>query len=584
MLSRGGAKFNKGRFRNDVDLFSNGNAENSKNVKSSTQDLAPGQLPPELDFFKYAKAASNENTSESVLPAKAVKTKEESESLQGKKRKRSDENKSEQCDLHVGSWILMGEEESLPKHRVTSSGNDVPSPISKFEDLSSKYKIPQRLLQNIENCGYDSPTGIQAHGIPVLLEGRHLIAISPTGTGKTMSYLLPIFSLLQSPASSKSPPENVGKGVRAVIVSPTRELAAQIYNECLKLAEGRKWRIVLYGKATGSTLAQPEVRDKVDIVVTTPLRLVDSLQKSLINLDNVRYLVLDEADRLLEGEFFAQTEEIVQSCGHPSLQKAVFSATLPAGAEAIANEYLDSPVRIVVGLKDSATSSVKQKLTFVGTESGKLLTLRQQLAAGFQPPVLIFVQSQERAQELSEELLYDGRNVDVLHSGRTKKQRSDAAERFQRGECHILVATEVMARGMDFAGVRLVINYDFPQSVQSYIHRIGRTGRAGREGEAVTYFTDADAPYLKMIANVLKASNNPVPEWMLKLPKPSKVKRRALKRKPVARKDVGVVAGRMVGKGDAIRRREMIAASKRRKTGESKPDSEEGKSEKAENL
>ncbi|KAF8744457.1 P-loop containing nucleoside triphosphate hydrolase protein, partial [Rhizoctonia solani] len=570
LLSRGGAKFDKGRFRNDVKLFNAiqaTNGESSKGVRSTTQELAPGQLPPELDFFKYAKAAPNGSASAptSMKPPKP----EESESSPGKKRKRSDEDHTE---------------ESLPKHRVTSSGDGVPSPISEFEDLSSRYKIPQRLLQNIESCGYDSPTGIQAHGIPVLLEGRHLIAISPTGTGKTMSYLLPIFSLLQSPVSSKSPPENSGKGARAVIVSPTRELAAQIYNECLKLADGRKWRIILYGKATGSTLAQPEVRDKVDIVVTTPLRLVDSLQKSLINLDNVRCLVLDEADRLLEGEFFSQTEEIVQSCTHPNLQKAVFSATLPAGAEAIANGYLDSPVRIVVGLKDSATSSVKQKLTFVGTESGKLLTLRQHLAAGFQPPVLIFVQSQERAQELSEELLYDGRNVDVLHSGRTKKQRSDAAERFQRGECHILVATEVMARGMDFAGVRLVINYDFPQSVQSYIHRIGRTGRAGREGEAVTYFTNVDAPYLKMIANVLKASNNPVPEWMLKLPKPSKMKRRALKRKPVARKDVGVVAGRAVGKGEAIRRREMIAASKRRKMGENRPDSEERNSDEAGNL
>ncbi|CAE6423999.1 unnamed protein product [Rhizoctonia solani] len=565
LLSRGGAKFDKGRFRNDVKLFGAGDAESSKSVKSSTQDLSSGQLPPELDFFKYAKAVPSGSASEAAAPVKPTKPREEAEPTQGKKRKRSDEER----------------EKSLLKHRVTSSGDNVPSPIVEFEDVSSRYKVPQRLLQNIESCGYDSPTGIQAHGIPVLLEGRHLIAISPTGTGKTMSYLLPIFSLLQSPLSSKSPPENAGKGVRAVIVSPTRELAAQIYNECLKLAEGRKWRIVLYGKATGSTLSQPEVRDKVDIVVTTPLRLVDSLQKSMINLDNIRCLVLDEADRLLEGEFFSQTEEIVHSCTHPNIQKAVFSATLPAGAEAIANSYLDSPIRIVV---DSATLSVKQKLTFVGTESGKLLTLRQQLAGGFQPPVLIFVQSQERAQELSEELLYDGRNVDVLHSGRTKKQRTDAAERFQRGECHILVATEVMARGMDFAGVRLVINYDFPQSVQSYIHRIGRTGRAGREGEAVTYFTNLDAPYLKMIANVLKASNNPVPEWMLKLPKPSKMKRRALKRKPVVRKDVGVVAGRAIGKSDAIRRRDMIAASKRRKMDGDKPGQDEKMLDDAENL
>ncbi|KAF8758461.1 P-loop containing nucleoside triphosphate hydrolase protein [Rhizoctonia solani] len=536
LLSRGGAKFDKGRFRNDAT-----NGESSKGVRSTTQELAPGQLPPELDFFKYAKAAPNGPASAptSMKPPKS----EESESSPGKKHPNTSR-------------------ESLPKHRVTSSGDGVPSPISEFEDLSSRYKIPQRLLQNIENCGYDSPTGIQAHGIPVLLETPHCYISNRYRKDNVIStpYIQP------SPITSiiETPPENAGKGARAVIVSPTRELAAQIYNECLKLADGRKWRIILYGKATGSTLAQPEVRDKVDIVVTTPLRLVDSLQKSLINLDNVRCLVLDEADRLLEGEFFSQTEEIVQSCTHPNLQKAVFSATLPAGAEAIANGYLDSPVRIVVGLKDSATSSVKQKLTFVGTESGKLLTLRQHLAAG-------------------EELLYDGRNVDVLHSGRTKKQRSDAAERFQRGECHILVATEVMARD-GFAGVRLVINYDFPQSVQSYIHRIGRTGRAGREGEAVTYFTNVDAPYLKMIANVLKASNNPVPEWMLKLPKPSKMKRRALKRKPVARKDVGVVAGRAVGKGEAIRRREMIAASKRRKMGENRPDSEERNSDEAGNL
>ncbi|QRW00077.1 DEAD/DEAH box helicase [Ceratobasidium sp. AG-Ba] len=551
LLSRGGAKFDKGRFRNDVKLFTAGSSS-SKSTPSQKTEIVPGQLPPELDFFKYAKSAPGGSTAPVPVVADNAQESEDDEEgasvLKGKKRKRDEEEQAVQ-----------------PKHRVTTSGENVPASIANFEDLFKRYNLPKRLVQNLERYGYDVPTGIQAHGIPVLLEGRHLIAISPTGTGKTMSYLLPIFSLLQAPSSSKSSPADVGKGVRAVIVSPTRELAGQIYNECLKLAEGRKWRIVLYGKATGATLAQPEVRDRVDIIVTTPLRLVDSLQKSILNLDNVRCLILDEADRLLEGEFLEQTQEIIQSCSHSSLQKAVFSATLPAGAEAIANEFLESPVRIVVGLKDSATSTVKQKLTFVGSESGKLLTLRQQLASGFQPPLLIFVQSQERATELCEELLYDGRNVDVLHSGRTKKQRADAAERFQRGECHILVATEVMARGMDFAGVRLVINYDFPQSVQSYIHRIGRTGRAGREGEAVTYFTNADAPYLKMIANVLKASNNPVPEWMLKLPKPSKLKRRALKRKPVERKDVGVVAGRAVGKGDAIRRREMIAASKRRK-------------------
>jgi ATP-dependent RNA helicase DDX52/ROK1 len=217
-------------------------------------------------------------------------------------------------------------------------------------------------------------------------QDRDLAAISPTGTGKTLSYLLPVMSALGAPASSaKSEP---AAGVRALIVAPTRELAHQIHNECLKLAQGRKWRIVLFSKATASTLVDKAARDRVgecrsvqgfragslittDVIIATPLRLVASLQNGSLELDkyvesdltqgarllnvsvfaSVRHLILDEADRLLDREFFAQVQEITAACTHESVQKAVFSATLPAGVEKIAMDMLRDPIRVVVGLK-----------------------------------------------------------------------------------------------------------------------------------------------------------------------------------------------------------------------------------------
>ncbi|KIJ21449.1 hypothetical protein PAXINDRAFT_123201 [Paxillus involutus ATCC 200175] len=436
-----------------------------------------------------------------------------------------------------------------------------------------------RLLSNLRDNDYTHPTGVQAHGIPILLERRDLAAISPTGTGKTLSYLLPIMSSLGAPISSQG--DESGSGVRAVVLAPTRELAHQIHNECLKLAVGRKWRVVLFSKATASTLRDKGVRDKVDIIISTPLRLVASIQEGNLDLNNVRHLVLDEADRLLDTEFLAQVQEVVAACTHPDVQKAVFSATLPAGVEKLAMGMLRNPIRIVVGLKDTPLPLISQSLTYVADDASKLPSLLTYLAQPYNPPLLIFTSTQPRATSLAEELTLNGiPNVDCLHAGMTQKERDDAVSRMRRGQSWVMVSTEVMARGMDFKGVREVINYDFPTSVQSYIHRIGRTGRAGREGKAVTYFTDADASYLKSIANVLLQSGSTVPDWMLKLPKPSRLKKKEMGK--VKRAET-VNAARKIGRSDAIKKRrgfllrhrstatdviidrDMIAGSKRRK-------------------
>ncbi|KAI0325624.1 P-loop containing nucleoside triphosphate hydrolase protein [Cubamyces sp. BRFM 1775] len=542
LLSRGGVKFDKRRFQGDVDLF---NGKNAKEPKASTSSAAPdGELPPELNFFKYAEGGA---------PKRKATSGEAESDPKGKKRKVEEEQEDEESKEE--------EEPPMPRHRVTTKGSNVPEHVETFDALRERYSLSNHLLSNLAEHGYKRPTGIQSYGIPILMEHRDLAAISPTGTGKTLSYLLPVMSALGAPAASAK--TDTGVGVRAIILAPTRELAHQIHNECLKLAQGRKWRIVLFSKATAATLKDKTVRDKVDLIISTPLRLVASLQAGNLELGNVRHIVLDEADRMLDAEFLEQVQEVIAACTHPDVQKAVFSATLPANAEKIAMSMLRNPIRVVVGLKDTPLPLIAQSLTYVADDQSKLPTLLQYLSQPYNPPVLIFVSSQPRATSLAEELVINGiPNVDCLHAGMTKKEREDAVSRMRRGESWVMVSTEVMARGMDFKGVREVINYDFPQSVQSYVHRIGRTGRAGREGKAITYFTDLDAPFLKTIANVILQSGSTVPEWILKLPKPSKMKRKQMGK---VKRAEAVNNARRIGRMDAIKKRDMIAGSKRRK-------------------
>ncbi|KAJ7785769.1 P-loop containing nucleoside triphosphate hydrolase protein [Mycena metata] len=543
LLSRGGARFDKKRFQKDVSLFSKEPAKSRP-----IERLVDGELPGELDYFKYAAGGSGKRKADSEGVAKALK-------------KRKVEEEEEDQDMEEDEEETEADDTpSRPRQRVVAKGSNIPSHTDTFQELVERYQMSSLLLSNLTTYGYTQPTGIQSYGIPILLESRDLAAISPTGTGKTLSYLLPIMSSLGAPSSSAN--SDAGSGVRAVVVAPTRELAHQIHNECLKLAQGRKWRIVLFSKATAGTLADKATRDKVDIIISTPLRLVASLRSGGLELNNVRHLILDEADRMLDSEFFPQVEEILAACSHPNLQKAVFSATLPAGAEKMAMQMLKDPIRVVVGLKDTPLPLISQSLTYVADDPSKLPSLLTYLAQPYNPPVLIFTSSQPRATSLAQELVLNGvSNVDCLHAGMTKKEREDAVSRMRKGESWVMVSTEVMARGMDFKGIREVINYDFPTSVQSYVHRIGRTGRAGREGKAVTYFTDDDAPFLKAIANVLLQSGSTVPEWILKLPKPSKLKRRQMGK--VKRAEI-VNPARKVGRSDAIKKRDMVAGSKRR--------------------
>ncbi|KAL1923657.1 uncharacterized protein VTP21DRAFT_8637 [Calcarisporiella thermophila] len=543
-----GARFDRKRFRNEIDLFQPEitQKEDSENTDEATQ----ANLLQEIDFFKSTKTSSK--------PTEKTKKdrKRKTEKIAGNQETEQEDTIP---DLHDRGSTFKNQDEVIAfrkENRIKIYGNDVPNPLRTFDDLTYQYELLPYLNRNLKNAGYDMPTPIQMQSIPIILHGREIIACAPTGSGKTLSYILPILHELKAP-------EKIG--YRALIISPTRELAQQIYREIKRLGTGKKFKICMLTKATAATQANdPKLRQKFDILISTPLRLVHAIQNNHVELNHVKHLVLDEADKLLELGFLEQTDEIFAACSSPRLQKLLFSATIPAGVEELAKTVMKDPIRVVIGTKNAATETIEQKLIYVGQEEGKLIAIRQMVQeGGLKPPALIFVQSIERAKELFHELIYDGINVDVIHSERTKAQRDNIVDNFRTGRIWVLIATELMARGMDFKGVNLVINYDFPQTVQSYIHRIGRTGRAGKSGSAVTLFTKDDAPYLKSIVNVMRESGCEVPEWMLQLHKPSKDTKKNLKRAPPKRKTINTMSE--YDKKKLAHKKEIIENSKKRK-------------------
>ncbi|KAI7831411.1 P-loop containing nucleoside triphosphate hydrolase protein [Gamsiella multidivaricata] len=572
----GGARFDKKRFKEDIEVFQ------PKAVSTGLNADTEAALATELDFFKNKKSvvkkapakkaekkktqseSASEDEDDSGESSGEDQTHEgdESEDEDGDKSESDDdEDQEDQEDESIG----FEDKEQLALFRshlkIRVYGTDIPNPFRSFDGMAKQYQLDPYLQRNILSSGFKQPTPIQMQAIPVFLHGRDLMAMAPTGSGKTMAFVLPILHDLKGP-------EKVG--YRAVIISPTRELATQIFNQIKKLSVGRKFKICMLTKATAATQGQaPHLRQKYDILISTPLRLVHAIQQEKMELDHVRHLVLDEADKLLEQGFLEQTDEIFAACSHPSLQKSLFSATLPSGVEALANTFMRSPIRIVIGSKNAATETITQKLIYCGSEEGKLIAIRQQIQKGLKPPVLIFVQSIERAKELFHELIYDGINVDVIHSERTKAQRDKIVEGFRQGKVWVLIATELMARGVDFKGVNLVINYDFPQTVQSYIHRIGRTGRAGRSGEAITYFTNEDQTYLKSIVNVMRESGCEVADWMLAMKKPSKNQKKNLRQMPLGRSSINTMSS--YDKKKIAHKRDMIANSKKRKANGATP-------------
>lgn len=421
------------------------------------------------------------------------------------------------------------------KHKIHVQGTDLPDPIATFQQLDQEYKISSRLLQNILDAGFQVPTPIQMQAIPVMLHGRELLASAPTGSGKTLAFSIPILMQLRQP-------EN--KGFRALVISPTRELASQIHRELIKISEGTGFRIHMIHKAAiAAKKFGPKSSKKFDILVTTPNRLIYLLKQDPpgIDLTSVEWLVVDESDKLFEDGktgFRDQLASIFLACTSHKVKRAMFSATFAYDVEQWCKLNLDNVVTVSIGARNSAVETVEQELLFVGSETGKLLAMRELVKKGFNPPVLVFVQSIERAKELFHELIYEGINVDVIHAERTQQQRDNTVHSFRAGKIWVLICTALLARGIDFKGVNLVINYDFPTSSVEYIHRIGRTGRAGNRGKAITFFTEDDKPLLRSVANVIQQAGCPVPEYIKGFQKLLSKQKKKMIKKPLERESI----------------------------------------------
>ncbi|XP_058120676.1 DEAD box protein 52 homolog [Anopheles ziemanni] len=417
-------------------------------------------------------------------------------------------------------------------HKITikksANCSEAPNPIETFDELATRFSCSNQLVSNVKAC-YSKPTPVQMQAIPTLLEGLSLHACAPTGSGKTAAFLIPILHHLK---------EHLKCGFRALIICPTRELAKQTQREALRLGDELNIRTHVIGTVDDRWKCDYSFSGgrNYDILVTTPNRICYLLAQNppRIDLSNIQWIVVDEADKLFEdskNSFREQLDTVLSACNNPSKTLALFSATQTGDVNKWVAQNIPDRVRFCIGMMNGAVDLVEQQLLFTGTEGGKLLAFRDMVAQGLNPPVLVFVQSKDRAQQLFTELLYDGLNVDVIHADRSQQERDNVVRAFREGKIWILICTELMSRGIDFKGVNLVINYDFPPSTISYVHRVGRTGRAGRPGKAVTYFTKDDTTNLKAIAMLIKQAGGDVPEYMLKLNHGSQRKREELARK-----------------------------------------------------
>ncbi|KAM3483708.1 hypothetical protein MY8738_002897 [Beauveria namnaoensis] len=660
----------------------------SKTDKQPIEGSAAEELP-EVDFFAPqpeqasakpqthdSKSKAGEQTSTPVLaPAKRICEEDCRQILRSHRLKVTLLSKQEEEPKKVKKSkkkkaAAAAEEES--KKDDKKKAQLFPQPLETFGQLRSTYGISRRISENLVAQSYRVPTEVQLGSLPLLLEAKQalggcdaeglesgvdFLAVAPTGSGKTISFLIPaIHQMMRRRGMDPNDPEatTTQHELEAVIVVPTRELAHQIVNEGLKLLQGTGIKIMAMKKQMNLDTEEQELAEdsesdkedkeesnedddededeednrpkrinkataaKPDILVTTPQLLLNYLTSGPATthrvLPDVRDLILDEADVLLDALFYEQTMGVWSACTNTDLRVSFWSATMGSNIEAIMTDKLQSRakglgvrrkpfVRLVVGLKDTAVPNIVHKLTYTASEQGKLLALRQLLhpttaddSVPLRPPFIVFTQTIDRAAALHEELKYDipleaggSTRIAALHSGLPESARASIMRKFRAGEIWVLITTDVLARGVDFAGVNGVVNYDVPGSSAAYVHRAGRTGRAGREGGiAVTFYTKEDIPFVKTVANVIAASERQagktgktdeeggggggIQKWLLDaLPKVNKADRKKLRERGVESRRSGATQARITSTSGYERRREnnrrgAIEGSKRRKT------------------
>lgn len=424
---------------------------------------------------------------------------------------------------HGPSGINFDRYEDIP---VEATGSDVPNGIEDFDQV----KLTEIIANNIQMAHYTKPTPVQKNALPIILAKRDLMACAQTGSGKTAAFLVPILNHIYEagPAPGSLAGSNYGSRRKqfplALILAPTRELATQIFEESRKFSYRSRVRpCVVYG---GANVGE-QMRDLdrgCHLLVATPGRLVDMLERGKVSLESCKYLVLDEADRMLDMGFEPQIRRIVEQDNMPSVgkrQTLMFSATFPKEIQMLARDFLHDYIFLAIGRVGSTSENITQKIVWVEEPDKREFLLDLLVAAGLAKTAaeeasltLVFVETKKGADQLDEFLYNEGFPVSSIHGDRTQREREEALRTFRCGKTPVLVATAVAARGLDIPNVKHVINFDLPSDIEEYVHRIGRTGRMGNLGLATSFFNDKNRNLTKDLVELILESSQELPNWL----------------------------------------------------------------------
>jgi ATP-dependent RNA helicase RhlE len=356
--------------------------------------------------------------------------------------------------------------------------------------------IAPKLLETLDRLKYLTPTPIQSKSIPIAIEGKDIIGIAQTGTGKTLAFGIPLIQRLA---------QNKGRGL---VLLPTRELALQVEESFARIGRdiGLRTAVLIGGAPMFPQIKA--LKNKPHVIVATPGRLIDHLEQRTISLNDICVLVLDEADRMLDMGFAPQLKRILETVPKDR-QTLLFSATMPVDIVKIANTHMKMPVRVEIAPAGTASERVSQELFVVG--KGDKNRLLDKLLAEYKGTILVFSRTKFGAKKIARSVRTMGHTGAEIHSNRSLAQRREALEGFKNGKYRVLVATDIAARGIDVKGIEVVINYDLPDNAEDYVHRIGRTGRAGHEGRAISFATPDQGRDIRDIERLIRG----------KLPRPT---------------------------------------------------------------
>ena len=426
-------------------------------------------------------------------------------------------------DMTERDWRIFRED-----FNITTKGGRLPLPMRSWEEAA----MPEQILRAIQAVGYTKPSPIQMASIPIGLLKRDVIGIAETGSGKTCAFVVPMLNyIMELPPMTD---EVAASGPYALIMAPTRELAQQIEQETLKFAQYLDYRVT--SVVGGQSIEEQgfKLRRGCEIVIGTPGRIIDVLERRYTVLQQCNYIVLDEADRMIDMGFEPQVISVMESMSSDTLKSVeeaenidgaalevgkqgtkyrmtyMFSATMPPSVERLARKYLRNPAVVNIGSAGKTSDLIKQIVTWQ-TNGSKPQQLELVLSQYPDTQAIVFVNTKKAVDHVYNMCHKMGYSVGAIHGGKSQDQREDALKGFKAGEYDILVATDVAGRGIDVKGIDLVVNYEMPFVIENYTHRIGRTGRAGRQGTAVSFLTSEDQDIFYDLKELLTNSNNPVP-------------------------------------------------------------------------